>query len=231
MKTVKRVMWGLVLVILGALWLLDACGVLEFDLFFDGWWTLFIIVPCFIGLITEKDKLGAIFGIVIGVFLFLACNDILTFELFWRILIPTIVILIGCRLIFGHLLTGRREKARKKAEKKIYDKGGELKEYCATFSGMDLNFDGETFHGASLTAVFGSIKCDLRGAVIEDDAVITVSSVFGGIDILLPEHISVSVTVKSIFGGVSDGCRSNAHESDPTVYIGGNCIFGGVDIK
>ncbi len=29
---------------------------------FDGWWTLFIIVPCAIGLITDRDKTGSIIG-------------------------------------------------------------------------------------------------------------------------------------------------------------------------
>ena len=36
------------------------------------------------------------------------------------------------------------------------------------------------FNGANLTAVFGGVKCDLRNAIIEEDALINACSVFGG---------------------------------------------------
>ena len=35
---------------------------------------------------------------------------------------------------------------------KIKQNGGETKVGCATFSGCDLNYDGEVFEGAELTA-------------------------------------------------------------------------------
>ena len=56
MKNFKSIMWGLVLITLGIIIGLNAFEIINVDIFFDGWWTLFIIVPCFIGIITEKDK-------------------------------------------------------------------------------------------------------------------------------------------------------------------------------
>ena len=100
---------------------------------------------------------------------------------------------------------------------------------CATFSGCDMNYDGEVFEGAELTAVFGGVKCDLRNAIIEKDCAIQVSAIFGGIDILVPDNINVKVSSNCIFGGISN--KTSVHKDVPTIYISGTCMFGGVEIK
>ena len=43
---------------------LNAFHITNIDLFFDGWWTLFIIVPCFFGLFKDQDKTGNIIGLI-----------------------------------------------------------------------------------------------------------------------------------------------------------------------
>jgi predicted membrane protein len=107
--------------------------------------------------------------------------------------------------------------------------GKEPKSGFAAFSGCDMNYDGEVFEGAELTAVFGGVKCDLRNAIIEKDCAIQVSAIFGGIDIFIPDNVNVKVSSNSIFGGVSN--KTAVHQSAPTIYVGGTCMFGGVEIK
>ena len=55
MNKVRRILWGVVLVDIGVLLVLNTLGIIKFDHFFSGFWTLFIIIPCFIGIFTEKD--------------------------------------------------------------------------------------------------------------------------------------------------------------------------------
>ena len=76
MKKISTVIWGIVLIAAGALFALNALNITNIDIFFDGWWTLFIIVPCAVGLFTEREKTGNIIGIAVGVFLLLCCQDI-----------------------------------------------------------------------------------------------------------------------------------------------------------
>ena len=45
MKKFRNILWGLVLIILGLIFGGNALGITDINLFFDGWWTLFIIVP------------------------------------------------------------------------------------------------------------------------------------------------------------------------------------------
>ena len=84
MKKFKSIIWGVVLVAVGVIVALNALDITDIDIFFDGWWTLFIIIPCFIGLFTSKDKYSNVLGLAAGVFLLLCCQDILEFSMLWR---------------------------------------------------------------------------------------------------------------------------------------------------
>ena len=225
MKKVSSVLWGIVLIAAGVIWALNELNITNINVFFDGWWTLFIIVPCGIGLVTEREKTGNIIGIVIGVFLLLCCQDILSFSMLWKMLVPAIIIIIGLKMV----LTGLIGNKANEMMKKLKLEGKEPKAGCATFSGCNINYDGEVFEGAELSAVFGGVKCDLRNAIIEKDCAIQVSAIFGGIDVLVSDNINVKVSSNSIFGGISN--KTAVHKEAPTLYVSGTCMFGGVEIK
>lgn len=70
MKKVEHILWGLVFIAAGLIIGGNSLGIIDVNLFFNGWWTLFIIVPCFISLLTEKEKTGNIIGLVIGIHFF-----------------------------------------------------------------------------------------------------------------------------------------------------------------
>lgn len=225
MRKLSSVLWGIVLIAAGVILALNVFNITNIDVFFDGWWTLFIIVPCAIGLFTEREKTGNIIGIVIGVFLLLCCQDILSFSMLWKLLVPAIIVIIGLKLIFVGLFGNKANEIMKKLKLE----GKEPKSGCATFSGCDLNYDGEVFEGAELTAIFGGVKCDLKNAIIEKDCAIQVSAIFGGIDILVPDNVNVKVSSNCIFGGISN--KTAVHKEAPTIYVSGTCMFGGVEIK
>ncbi len=225
MKKISSVIWGIILIAVGAILALNAMSITDINVFFDGWWTLFIIVPCVVGLFTEREKTGNIIGIAFGVFLLLCCQDILSFSLLWKLLIPVFIIIIGIKMVFGGFFSGKANEIFAK----LKENGSAPKICCATFSGSNLNYDGQVFEGAELTAVFGGIKCDLRNAIIDKDCAISASAIFGGIDILVPDNINVKVNSNSIFGGITN--KTSAVKDAPTVYISGLCMFGGIEIK
>jgi len=225
MKKVSSVLWGIILVALGVIFALNALDIADIDVFFDGWWTLFIIVPCTVGLFTEREKTGNLIGIAVGVFLLLCCQDILEFSILWKLLVPAIIIIIGLKMV----LTGVFGNQANEILKKMKLEGRECKSGCAVFSGCDLNYAGEVFEGAELTAVFGGVDCDLKHAFIQKDCAIQVTAIFGGIDIFVPENVNVKVSSNSIFGGVSN--KTAVHKDAPTIYISGTCMFGGVEIQ
>ena len=87
-----------------------------------------------------------------------------------------------------------------------------------------------TLENTELTAVFGGIDLDLTNAIINEDKVITVCAIFGGVDIIMPSNVNVEIRSISIFGGI-DSKKTAKIENAPTVYIDGTCIFGGASIK
>ena len=226
MKKASNLLWGIILVAVGVMLAMNALGFASIDIFFDGWWTLFIIVPCAIGLFTDYDKTGHLIGICIGVFLLLCCQDILNFRMFWKLLFPAIIVIVGVKLILGSMLGNRGEQVFKQIQE-----NGSVKSGAATFSSATFDYTGEVFEGARLDAVFGGIKCDLRGAIINGDCVINASTIFGGIDIYVPEGLNVKVSSNSIFGGVSGKERRNDPANQHTLYLNATCLFGGVEIK
>ncbi len=225
----KNILWGIVLVVAGALLGCRAAGLIDSDvIFFDGWWTLFIIVPCAICAITEKGhRVGNLIGLIVGVLLLLSCQDLISFEIFWKLLIPGIIVIIGLSLIFKTIFNQKISADIKKLSSNIDDA-----EISAVFSGQNIDMKGEKFNGKKVSAIFGGLKLDLREAIIKEDAVIDASAVFGGIDILVPSDINVKIKSSAVFGGVKNNSKaSEADEKKPTLYINGSAMFGGIEIK
>ena len=226
MDKVNRILWGLVFVVLGVVVALNTLDIIDFNIFFDGWWTLIIIVPCFIGLFdtTNESKVGNVIGIIIGVVLLLASWGWLRFDLIFKLFIPAILVIIGLYMIFGNFFKNNvKEKVKAKKEK------GNGESIVATFSEQMVTKKDEVFENANLDAVFGSVVLDLSKAKIKDEAVISASAIFGGIDIIVPKDVEVKVKSTPIFGGVSN--KSKGKDTKKVIYIDALALFGSIDIK
>ena len=184
-------------------------------------------MPSFVGLITDDDKTGNAVWMVIGLLLLAGANDIINFDLIWKMIVPIIIVIVGLSLIFKDTFNSSVSKSIKKLNSKINKDEG----INATFSNQNIKLDDEEFKGTNLNAIFGGIKLDLRNATIKDDVVINACSVFGGIDILVPDGYKVKIKSSSLFGGVSNNKRSKTTEKSKTIFIDANCLFGGVTIK
>lgn len=225
MKRINSIIWGLALLAVSAVLILNAFEITSIEIFFDGWWTLFIIVPSFAGLFSDHDKTTNIIALLIGVFLLLACQNIIDFDIMWKLIVPVIIAIIGIKMIIGGIGISRGFVKNTQANK------NNIKNVFAAFSGQDIYFENEVFKGAELTAVFGGIKCDLRNAVFESDTVINACCIFGGVDIFLPDNVNIKVNSNSLFGGIDRKKHKNSEDNPYTVYLKGTCMFGGVDVK
>lgn len=229
MKMVSNYIWGLFLILVGIILGLNSFGVTNINLFFDGWWTVFIIAPSLNGLIKGEDRTGALIGLIIGVFLLLSCQDVLDFKLFVKLFIPAILIIIGLSIFFKDKV---KDVAVKKMEK-INAKEIDMEHtYTSTFSEEKINLDNEKLESCAINSIFGSVSLDLRNAIIDEDVVINNYVVFGGVTIKVPKDVNIVVKTTSIFGGVDNKTgRNKTKENVKTIYIKGTILFGGIDIK
>lgn len=227
MKKFGNVLWGIVLIMVGVIFGLNAVGLTDINIFFRGWWTLFIIVPSFIELFRSTNKMWSIIWFVIGIVLLLCAQNILSFRLIGKLIFPFILVMIGLSIIF-------KDTVNKKVTEKIRSLNsnkGEFEEFCATFGSQQSDFSGQEFKGANLDAVFGSVELDISKAIIKNDQVINADAIFGGIEIRVPTGVNIKVKSTPIFGGVSNKAKTDYNESSPTIYINGVAMFGGVEIK
>ena len=153
----RNVFWGLLLIIVGILFLGKNMEWWDFSFFFDGWWTLFLIIPCFIGLF-KKESIGCSFlALVLGVLMLLASQEIIEWSVIWKIFMPLIIIVVGLSIIFKN--------------KKTRCAGANAKEYVAVFSGID-EIIKEIKNDFKITSVFGGVELDLRDVDLKKDLVI-----------------------------------------------------------
>ena len=250
-KTPTGLIVGLIFIVLGILYAGSALNIFEFSIFFPGFWTLFIIVPCFYGLFKKgQDKTGYIIGLVIGFCFLINAQDISLHINFWPMLLAILCIVIGARLLFpgkksssgpSFEFTYNSDTKEKTArvngadfDDRYHNDGRGYINASAIFSGKEIRLDNEVFRGGDLSAIFGGIDLNLRNAVITEDVKINVSAIFGGIDIYVPSNVRVVTEgVTPLFGGVdvSRAYTGDVNEIVPTIHITGACVFGGVDIK
>ncbi len=223
MKKSRDIILGIIVIAVGIIWGLNSLEITNINIFFDGWWTVFIIAPCAYSLFTGSDKIGSLLGIAVGVLLFLASQEIFSFAVVWKAAVPLVIIAIGIKIIAKSLFS--------KAKYNISSPKGEIKYHSVIFSGSDIKHPPEKFSGGVLSAVFGGIDYNLRDAIITENIYINATAVFGGIEIFLPENVNYKVSSTSIFGGIDQKKKKTDLQNDvPTVYINATCIFGGMDI-
>lgn len=224
MKKLFGIVVGALLIAGGVIYALNVLGVADINFSLDGWWTLFIILPCLSGLISGSDKLGSFAGLCIGVLLLLAARDVFDFSVVWKLIIPVIIVVIGIKFITKSLGTGKPRSA----PRNISDEG----ELMAVFSSQKADYNGEEVSAAKLGAIFGGAECNLKNAKIVDGCTIDLVCIFGGVDLILPPNVFVKNNSFCLFGGISDKREVQSAGGDRvTLIINGFCMFGGADIK
>lgn len=229
----NKVIWGLALVLFGIAWIV--CIIFHINVLFEGWWTMFIIIPSICGLLGNRDKTGPAIGLGVGVLLLLAEQNVIDWDMVWKIGLAVLVIALGLGMIFGNKvsrITSKRRGEDNVSPFEILNRDGKnIRVVNASFGEQNLSFSGEIFEGADVTASFASVHLDLRGATISEDVEMKVNCKFAGLVIYAPNDLLVKVTADSTFGGVDDKRRIILSNQTRTLYISGSCVFSGIEIK
>ena len=214
-KNISTIFIGILIIVLGVIFLGNSLNIWNVQIFFDGWWTVFIIIPSIMGLLQKEALASSFLGLSIGILLLLASQEVIKWNMVGKIFIPIILIVIGLLIIF--------KPGTKKIDKK------NLPEYIGLFSSIEEKAN-KNFKGANCIAIFGGVELDLRDVDIKSDISINCTTIFGGIDIIAPKNVNIKTSGMPIFGGIENQKESN-EESAPTIYINYVCIFAGIDIK
>ena len=170
-KSTSSILWGIIIILVGVIYLGNNVNFWSIDIFFDGWWTLFIIVPSLIGLFKKEGFISCILGIAIGVLLLLACQDTIDWDMVGKIFIPLLIIIVGLSILFRPTV------------KRVKTATGDKDTFFGIFSSTEEKLNGPLEELNCIT-VFGGVVLDLTKTEVKEDVVIDCVSVFGGVDLL-----------------------------------------------
>jgi hypothetical protein len=95
----SKSIWGILFIFVGLGMAGKAVGLFDFNVFFPGWWTMFIIVPSAVGLTNPNNRTSSIIGLFIGLLLFFFSRGYFSWYSISRLFIPFILIAIGIHII------------------------------------------------------------------------------------------------------------------------------------
>lgn len=221
-----RIFSGLLIILIGVLFLLGNLGKLDIGEVFSTYWPLILIFIGLWHLIGHEFRsagLGVIL-ILIGGFFMLVNLDIIRGRI-WLYFWPLLIIAAGLWIIFKPRFKPFQAKAPEIKEKDL--------DAFTIFSGIKRRIDSQEFRGGKATVLFGGIDLDFRQAALADDkATVELTAIFGGIEVLVPDDWKVVVDSSSIFGGVEDKHKGvSPAETKATFFIRATAMFGGIEVK
>lgn len=233
----NRIWLGVVLIILGGLFVLDNFGFFYFDfhpLIFS-WHTIFLIIGIVLVTNHKNSFIGYIFlGIgLIGILHHIPYFFFLDFGSLW----PLIFLALGLWLLLNrrgshHHSFQNMQNIQDQSQTNFssYDYIDEV----SIFNSINRTIDSENFRGGKVTTIFGGAKLNLTSAKLAPgENILDVSTIFGGVNIRVPQNWKILINVTSIFGGFDDkrfAQSTPTDESQGVLIIKGAAIFGGGEL-
>jgi len=245
----KGLGFGLVLMLIGIIYLLSNFGLIPFELksVIISWQMLLIIIGV-VKLVQGRFMAGLIIIFVGGFFIIpkvVPALDGQFIHIYWPLLLIAAGIVILLKHLFGpkwgfEPWESKWRNHNQHHHSYKYDRSKWQDNYAtpgfsknSVFgSGDHIVLDPE-FKGGDLNAVFGGITLDLRRTNLPvGETILEVNAVFGGITIYVPVDWFVETHLDAVFGGFQDN-RLKKEPLDTTrkLLITGSCVFGGGELR
>ncbi|MEO9802528.1 MAG: LiaF domain-containing protein [Reichenbachiella sp.] len=220
---------GILLLIIGGLFLLSNFGVLPYvinNLAFN--WRGIILVIGIILFASKPNKLPGTIMISIAVY-FIAGEyvwqeygiNIGLSRIFW----PAMMMAAGYILL---------KKKKIETKRKNSGQSFEFLSDSNIMGGGEVKVQSQNFKGGNATAIFGGASYDMsRSKLAEGRHTMEVFAVFGGFTFILPSDWDVQLEVTAIFGALSDKRKhiKPVETNNKQLRIKGFILFGGGEIK
>lgn len=216
---ITRIIAGVAIIGVGLGFLLDNLNIYDFNELAGTWWPMAVVLTGLLIFMNDtRSYLWALLVTGFGVLLQLKqldITDISPWQFFW----PVVIIVVGLSVLLN------RSAARLRVSKSDRD------DATAILGGSDFRNTSEDFKGSKVSAILGGVKLDLRKATIKKEATIEVFSFWGGVEIVVPRNVIIKNRTAVVMGGVDDKTEQEAGKNAPVLYITGDVIMAGVEIK
>jgi hypothetical protein len=213
-----RAFFGIIVVSIGSILLLDSLDVLEAGDVIADWWPVAIIAGGALAFIANpRHWLMPLILLGGGALVLLRTTDVVdTFE----VLLPAGLILVGLLVLFGRGLGTQSDTTDDRVNT------------FNLFSGSEIASNSTSFQGGRIGAIFGGTELDLSNATLSPDAGIDVFAAFGGVEITVPHGWRVEINGFPLFGGFENKTtKEKLAEDAPCLRIDATVLFGGLEVK
>jgi LiaF transmembrane domain len=214
---------GLLIIAVGILFTLDNLGLAEAGRYIR-YWPVGLVAVGLLKIWQAREGCGGAFG-----------GFVFTLGGLWLLIEQTVDVRVGfddmwpmLMVFLGAYLVWRGVNAR---ERLPGADGHSVVRATAILSGVKLASTSRTFRGGDLTAVMGGCEVDLRQAAINGEAVIDVFSMWGGIEIRVPDDWVVVNQGTPILGAVEDKTRPTPGAGAHRLIVLGVVVMSGVEVK
>lgn len=238
----SRNVLGIILVVLGGLFLLDSMDLINFNIarVIFSFPAILIIVGIVLVLNTSRRLLGSIL-LILGMF-FMIPRVFPWVYYDSHIVWPVLLIVLGVYIILKKRTHRTHEGEYKQAQEgstshfKSYDQiNSDRVDDVAIFGGGHKTIVSDNFKGGNITSIFGGSEIDLKDCKLAPGVnVIDFVAVFGGSNIIVPSDWKIVIDVLPIFGGFSNKVRRDPNsviDTERTLLIKGFVMFGGGEVK
>lgn len=224
-RCTPRLVIGLGIMALGALYLLENLGILDAERVVRYWPVILVAVG--LAKLLQPTPGESVFGawawLLVGGLLLGDRLGLPSVSRFW----PLVLLLVG------GAIASKAFGAPRAARAPVPSRPGD-DDYVKSFalmSGVKRAITSREFRGGDAVAVMGGVELDLRQAhVLREDAVVDCFAFWGGIDIKVPEDWQVVNRGFAFMGGFEDNTRQPA-EVRGRLVLTGIALMGGVEVK
>jgi len=217
-KQITRTILGVAIIGVGVIALLNALNITAFNMLFEQWWPLFVVLVGLLMLINHPRQF--VWPLIVtagGILLQLRELNIVTFNV-WSLFWPVIIISIGLSVLINR--SANHHNINKK----------DLDDATSLLGGNVIKNESKNYKGGNASAIMGGVELDLRNAVIKDEATLNVFAFWGGITLKVPEGWAVKSKITPVAGGIDIKTKPVGKDA-PVLYLTGDIIMGGVEIK
>lgn len=217
-----RLIIGLAILALGALWTLDNLNFLESEDFTQWWPAVLVAIGAVQFFNRRTNRIGPVLLMVAGVFLLAVTVGGYDFDL--GDLIPLAIALFGAKLVWDAV-------SRRSARAGIANDDSTVSSF-AMMAGVHWQSTSRAFRGGEVNAIMGGVELDLRNVEIKpgEEPVIDALAIMGGVEIFVPMGWKIAASVLPIMGGFEDK-TSRANETGPTLTVRGTAIMGAIVVS
>lgn len=224
----QRVVLGVVMALMGVVFLLDNFRVFDAERVLTFWPVVFIVVGGLKLAQPQRNKDYVIGSglVLVGVALTLDHMGLISVR--WRDLWPLLLIAVGFMVIFKGQLSARLDQNANNLPDGLLD-NGQLS-LTTIMSGNQIKIDAQNFQGGEMTVLMAGVELDLRNAAMPVDATVHIFVAMGGVEIKIPMDWTVVYQGTPLLGGVEDKTIPSANPTK-RLTITGTVIMGGIEIR